>query len=146
MAENSWSLRDLYQAAEVSGPHPLEEAQTALDEAVEAAYGKPGDQEATEFLLEMTLALAEDEAAGETIQGPGLPRVNGEELDPKGSLGGVDLDAHLEATSALGPTVAPNAAGTRTMVPPIGARTSVVLKTSHVFGGAHAAVVLRCVS
>lgn len=83
MAENGWSLRDLYRAAEVEGPHPLKEAQATLDAAVEAAYGKPPDQEATEFLLEMNLALAEDEAAGETIQGPGLPRVDGAALDPK---------------------------------------------------------------
>lgn len=73
MSENGWSLRDLYRSAEVAGPHPLKEAQAALDAAVEAAYGKPADQEPTEFLLEMNLALAEDEAAGETIQGPGLP-------------------------------------------------------------------------
>lgn len=88
MTENGWSLRALYQAAEVEGPHPLKDAQAALDEAVEDAYGKPADQEATEFLLELNLALAEDEAAGETIQGPGLPRVilepvDGESLDPK---------------------------------------------------------------
>lgn len=83
MAENDWSLRALYQAAEVEGPHPLKDAQAALDAAVEAAYGKPADQEATEFLLELNLALAEDEAAGETIQGPGLPLIDGEPLDPK---------------------------------------------------------------
>lgn len=83
MAANGWSLRDLYRSAEVEGVHPLKEAQAALDVAVEAAYGKPADQEATEFLLEMNLALAEDEAAGENIQGPGLPRVDGQTLDPK---------------------------------------------------------------
>ncbi len=83
MNENDWSLRDLYRAAEVEGPHPLKDAQAALDAAVEAAYGKPADQEATEFLLEMNLALAEDEAAGETIQGPGLPKVDDQDLDPK---------------------------------------------------------------
>ena len=83
MEANGWSLRDLYRSAEVEGAHPLKEAQAALDAAVEAAYGKPADQEATEFLLEMNLALAEDEAAGETIQGPGLPKVDGQDLDPK---------------------------------------------------------------
>jgi len=83
MTENGWSLRALHQAAEVEGPHPLKDAQAALDAAVEAAYGKPADQEATEFLLELNLALAEDEAAGETIQGPGLPLIDGEPLDPK---------------------------------------------------------------
>lgn len=79
MEENGWSLRDLHRSAEVEGPHPLKEAQAALDAAVEAAYGKPADQEATEFLLELNQILAEDEAAGETIQGPGLPAG----LDPK---------------------------------------------------------------
>ena len=79
MEANGWSLRDLYRSAEVEGPHPLKDAQAALDAAVEAAYGKPADQEATEFLLELNQILAEDEAAGETIQGPGLPAG----LDPK---------------------------------------------------------------
>ncbi|MBZ0119590.1 MAG: hypothetical protein K8H88_21545, partial [Sandaracinaceae bacterium] len=83
MDDNGWSLRDLYRSAEVEGPHPLKDAQAALDAAVEAAYGKPADQEATEFLLEMNLALAEDEANGIAIQGPGLPKVNGKDLDPK---------------------------------------------------------------
>jgi hypothetical protein len=73
MLENAWSLRDLYQSAEVAGPHPLKAAQEALDEAVAKAYGKPGDQEITEFLLEMNQYLAEDEEAGESIAGPGLP-------------------------------------------------------------------------
>ncbi|MCG8556049.1 MAG: N-6 DNA methylase [Proteobacteria bacterium] len=73
MAENGWSLRALYQSAEVAGPHPLKEAQSVLDAAVERAYGKPKDQEAAEFLLELNLALAEDEVAGHQIQGPGLP-------------------------------------------------------------------------
>jgi hypothetical protein len=30
MEQNGWSLRALYQAAEVEGPHPLKDAQTAL--------------------------------------------------------------------------------------------------------------------
>lgn len=85
MGDNGWSLRDLYRSAEVAGPHPLKDAQAALDAAVEAAYGKPADQEATEFLLEMNLALAADEAGGIKIQGPGLPKVNGKDLDPKNS-------------------------------------------------------------
>ncbi len=73
MDENGWSLRALYQSAEVAGPHPLKDAQAALDAAVDQAYGRPSGQEATEFLLELNLALAEDEAAGIAIQGPGLP-------------------------------------------------------------------------
>jgi hypothetical protein len=79
MGENGWSLRDLHRAAEVDGPHPLKGAQRALDEAVAEAYGMPSDQEVTEFLLEMNQALVEDEAAGRTVTGPGLPPG----LDPK---------------------------------------------------------------
>ncbi|MDB4944541.1 MAG: Methyltransferase domain [Labilithrix sp.] len=79
MKENGWSLRDLHQAAEVPGPHPLKDAQAALDDAVRAAYGMPADQEATEFLLELNKLVAEDEAEGRTVQGPGVPAG----LDPR---------------------------------------------------------------
>jgi hypothetical protein len=74
MKDNGWSLRALYQAAEVSGPHPLKDAQAVLDEAVRQAYGMPADQEATEFLLELNKLVAEDEAAGTGVQGPGVPK------------------------------------------------------------------------
>jgi hypothetical protein len=74
MKDNAWSLRVLYQAAEVSGPHPLKDAQAALDEAVRQAYGMPADQEATEFLLELNKLVAEDEATGRAVQGPGVPK------------------------------------------------------------------------
>lgn len=73
MKDNGWSLRALYQAAEVAGPHPLKNAQAALDDAVRAAYQMPADQEATEFLLELNKLVAEDEAAGHAVKGPGLP-------------------------------------------------------------------------
>ena len=73
MKENGWSLRALYQAAEIPGPHPLKDAQAALDDAVRSAYGMPADQEATEFLLELNKLVAEDEAQGQKVQGPGLP-------------------------------------------------------------------------
>lgn len=74
MKDNGWSLRALHQAAEVPGPHPLKDAQAALDDAVRAAYTMPADQEATEFLLELNKLVAEDEVAGHQVQGPGLPR------------------------------------------------------------------------
>jgi SAM-dependent methyltransferase len=74
MKENGWSLRTLYQAAEIPGPHPLKEAQAALDQAVAQAYGMPADQEATEFLLELNKLVAEDEAEGRPVQGPGVPK------------------------------------------------------------------------
>lgn len=97
MKENGWSLRALYQAAEVPGPHPLKDAQAALDDAVRAAYGMPPDQEATEFLLELNRLVAEDEAAGHQVQGPGLPRgfdakdprwTSDDCIEPPGSRGG----------------------------------------------------------
>ena len=79
MAEYGCSLRQLYQAADVDGPHPLKDAQAALDAAVVEAYGIPADQDPLEFLLELNQLLAEDEASGKKIQGPGLP----DHLDPK---------------------------------------------------------------
>mgnify|MGYP000614948206 FL=1 len=79
MHDNGWSLRALYQAAEVPGPHPLKDAQAALDEAVRRAYGMPEGQDANEFLLELNKLVAEDEAEGRTVQGPGVPP----RLDPK---------------------------------------------------------------
>ena len=79
MTDNAWSLRQLYQAAEVDGPHPLKEAQRALDAAVRAAYGASDDQDPIEFLLELNQLVAEDEAAGRKVRGPGLP----DDLDPK---------------------------------------------------------------
>jgi SAM-dependent methyltransferase len=70
MASNGWSLRTLYQAA---GPHPLEYAQKELDESVAAAYELPADQDPLEFLLARNLALADREAQGQHVCGPGLP-------------------------------------------------------------------------
>lgn len=82
MKDNGWSLRALYQAAEVPGPHPLKSAQAALDDAVRDAYGMPADQEATEFLLELNKLVAEDEAEGRKVQGPGVP-VGLDPCDPR---------------------------------------------------------------
>ncbi len=79
MDENGWSLRQLNQASEVEGPHPLKDAQAALDAVVADAYGMPPDQNPTEFLLELNQLIAEDEARGRKVRGPGLP----EHLDPK---------------------------------------------------------------
>ena len=74
MKDNGWSLRALYQAAEVPVLIRSRIAQAALDDAVRVAYGMPSDQEATEFLLELNQLVAEDEAVGHQVQGPGLPR------------------------------------------------------------------------
>ncbi len=70
-AEANWTYVD---------PHIFGSVFTGV---MDKAERKPADQEATEFLLEMNLALAEDEAAGEIIQGPGLPKVGGKDLEPK---------------------------------------------------------------
>lgn len=53
-------------------PHPPKDAQAALDQAVQQAYGMPADQEATEFLLELNKLVAEDEAEGRAVQGSGV--------------------------------------------------------------------------
>jgi hypothetical protein len=79
MSENGWSLRQLHQAAEVDGPHPLKDAQAALDAAVSEAYGIPIGQGPVEFLLELNQLVAEDESDGRKVRGPGLP----DHLDPK---------------------------------------------------------------
>jgi hypothetical protein len=81
MNDNGWSLRQLHQAAEVEGPHPLKDAQAALDAAVANAYGMPPDQGPTEFLLELNKLVVEDEQQGRKVRGPGLP----DHLDPKDS-------------------------------------------------------------
>ena len=79
MAQNGWSLRALYQAAEIEGQHPLRDAQAALDASVSDAFGVPDDQGLVEFLLELNRLVGEDEGQGRKIFGPGLP----EHLDPK---------------------------------------------------------------
>ena len=74
MEAHDWNLRQLHQAAEEAGlDHPLNAAQIELDEAVGDAYGHPEDQGIVEFLLELNGYLAQDEEAGEPVQGPGLP-------------------------------------------------------------------------
>jgi hypothetical protein len=67
------SLRDLYRTLDLPGQHPLKDAQSALDAAVRAAYGMSATIDPLEFLLNLNLALAADEHAGGSIQGPGLP-------------------------------------------------------------------------
>jgi SAM-dependent methyltransferase len=79
MNQNGWSLRQLLQSAEVEGPHPLKDAQAALDTAVRDGYGSPPDQDAISFLLELNQLVAEDEEQGRKVRGPGLPG----NLDPK---------------------------------------------------------------
>lgn len=73
MAENDWSLRDLYRTLELPGQNPLRTAQDRLDTAVLAAYGmKPKDEPLT-FLLALNAVLADREATMKQVVGPGLP-------------------------------------------------------------------------
>ena len=55
------------------------------------AYGMPEGQEPTEFLLELNKLVAEDEAEGREVQGPGIPRG----IDPK--------DPRLMSTDCIEP-------------------------------------------
>ena len=73
MAKMGWSLRDLYRTLEEPGANPLRDAQARLDMAVRAAYGMPKDADILAFLLDLNLACAAREAAGEAITPPGLP-------------------------------------------------------------------------
>jgi hypothetical protein len=86
MAENNWSLRDLYRTLDLPGKNPLRDAQDELDHAVRFVYGmknpsplplsrkgrgETGDPLA--FLLDLNHQLAAAEKAATPIVGPGLP-------------------------------------------------------------------------
>jgi hypothetical protein len=73
MTRMEWSLRDLYRTLEEPGANPLRDAQNRLDAAVRAAYGMAKDADILAFLLDLNLACAAREAAGESITPPGLP-------------------------------------------------------------------------
>jgi hypothetical protein len=67
------SLRELYRATEKPGKHPLSEARAKLASAVRAAYGMPPKADVLQFLLDLNHKCAAAEAAGHSIQGPGVP-------------------------------------------------------------------------
>ena len=73
MRKLNYSLRDLYRTLEQPGDNPLRDAHTRLDSAVRAAYGMADDVDPLAFLLELNLACAAKEKAGEKITPPGLP-------------------------------------------------------------------------
>ena len=73
MARLGYSLRDLYRTLDDPGSNPLRDAHAALDTAVRAAYGMPADADVLGFLLELNLACAAREKAGEPVTPPGLP-------------------------------------------------------------------------
>jgi hypothetical protein len=73
MRKLNYSLRDLYRTLEEPGDNPLRETQARLDAAVRAAYGMADDIDPLGFLLDLNLACAAKEKAGEKITPPGLP-------------------------------------------------------------------------
>lgn len=73
MAENQWSLRDLYRTLELPGKNPLRDAQDRLDAAVRAAYGMKPNADPLAFLLTLNREVAEREKASEPVTAPGLP-------------------------------------------------------------------------
>lgn len=73
MRKLNYSLRDLYRTLQQPGDNPLRDAHARLDSAVRAAYGMPADADPLAFLLELNLACAAKEKAGEKITPPGLP-------------------------------------------------------------------------
>jgi hypothetical protein len=73
MAENQWSLRDLYRTLDLPGKNPLRDAQDRLDAAVREAYGMKPKQEPLAFLLALNGEVAASEEAGEAVTAPGLP-------------------------------------------------------------------------
>jgi hypothetical protein len=70
---DSMSLRELYQVMEETPVNPVSEAQDRLDAAVRSAYGMKPNEDILALLLDLNLTLAEGEARGEVILGPGLP-------------------------------------------------------------------------
>ena len=73
MADNNWSLRDLYRTLDTPGLNPLRDVQLELDAAVRAAYGMKAKADVLAFLLDLNHRLAAAEKAGTPIVGPGLP-------------------------------------------------------------------------
>jgi hypothetical protein len=67
------SFRSLYRTLEEPGSNPLRDVHARLDTAVRAAYGMPVSADPLAFLLDLNLALAAKEKAGEQITPPGLP-------------------------------------------------------------------------
>jgi hypothetical protein len=73
MRKLNYSLRDLYRTLEQPGDNPLRDAHARLDIAVWSAYGMSANADQLAFLLQLNLACAAKEKAGERITPPGLP-------------------------------------------------------------------------
>lgn len=73
MAENQWSLRELYRTLDLPGDNPLRRAQKELDNAVRKAYKMKGKEDPLKFLLARNKDVATREAQGKPVVAPGLP-------------------------------------------------------------------------
>lgn len=71
--EQQIGFRQLYRSLELPGTHPLKDAHAKLDAAVRSAYGMPAKEDPLSFLLAQNLELAQREADGNAVVGPGLP-------------------------------------------------------------------------
>ena len=75
MADNNWSLRDLYRTLDLPGQNPLRDLQDALDDAVRAAYGMKPTADPLAFLLDLNHQLAAAEEAGKADRRPRVAAV-----------------------------------------------------------------------
>ncbi len=73
LAENNWSLRDLYRTLDFPGKNRLRDAQQRLDAAVRAAYGMKASEDPLAFLLALNKSVAAQEAEGRPVTAPGVP-------------------------------------------------------------------------
>ncbi|RYG88782.1 MAG: class I SAM-dependent DNA methyltransferase [Alphaproteobacteria bacterium] len=71
--QHGLTLRELYRTMELPGDHALKNATAKLDSAVRSAYGMKENEDVLAFLLALNLRLADDEEAGKSVVGPGLP-------------------------------------------------------------------------
>jgi hypothetical protein len=74
MQTNGLSRRQLYRQLDKPGISPVRTAHEGLDDAVRSAYGIGPKRNVLAFLLDLNHQAAKLEAAGKTIQGPGLPK------------------------------------------------------------------------
>ena len=80
MADNKWSLRDLYRTLETPGLNPLRDLHDALDEAVRAAYGMKPKADVLAFLLDLNPPTRSRRKSGPSGGGP---RIAGMRDEPR---------------------------------------------------------------
>lgn len=73
MADNQWSLRELYRTLDLPGENPLRKGHAELDVAVREAYGMKANEDPLQFLLNLNFEVAERETQGLPVVAPSLP-------------------------------------------------------------------------